>query len=131
VEHDFHVPRIGGQRLIDFDRSRADHAASDDDSLRQKPGDPARLAEYIRSLPPGSRSKEDVDRQIDEGLRALGLVSVSDELLEQAVSLRARFGLRSADAVHLATTIAHTADVFLTGDRQLARCTDINVVPIP
>jgi uncharacterized protein len=62
---------------------------------------------------------------------ALGLVSVSDELLEQAVSLRARFGLRSADAVHLATAIAHDADVFLTGDRQLARCTDINVVPIP
>ena len=56
---------------------------------------------------------------------------MSDELLEQAVSLRARFGLRSADAVHLATAIAHNADVFLACDRQLARCTDINVVPIP
>jgi predicted nucleic acid-binding protein len=61
----------------------------------------------------------------------LGLISVSDDLLELAVSLRARFTLRSADAVHLATAIAYKADVFLSGDRELARCTEIKVVPIP
>ncbi len=30
-------------------------------------GDPARIAEFLRALPTGTRSKEDIDRQIDEG----------------------------------------------------------------
>ena len=27
---------------------------------------PGKLSDYLRSLPPGTRSKEDIDRQIDE-----------------------------------------------------------------
>ena len=61
----------------------------------------------------------------------LRLVSITDELLEQAVALRARYRLRSADALHLATSIAEGADVFLTSDRRLARCTEVQVALIP
>ena len=88
----------------------------------------SRLEYLSKPLAQGDAAKQAL---FEGAFEAPGLVSVSDELLEQAVSLRAQFGLRSTDAVHLATTIADNADVFLTGDRQLARCTDINVVPIP
>jgi predicted nucleic acid-binding protein len=55
------------------------------------------------------------------------LRDVSAELIEHATDLRARFTLRALDALHLATAIREQADVFLTGDKRLARCTEINV----
>jgi len=34
--------------------------------VRAKPGSSATLGEYVRSLPPGHRTQEDIDRQIEE-----------------------------------------------------------------
>lgn len=55
------------------------------------------------------------------------LVDVSAPVIERATDLRARYRLRTPDALHLATAIQETADVFLTGDAALARCTEIRV----
>jgi predicted nucleic acid-binding protein len=41
--------------------------------------------------------------------------------------LRARYGFRTPDAVHLATAISEGASVFLTGDAELVRCDEVNV----
>ena len=41
--------------------------------------------------------------------------------------LRARHNFKTPDAIHLATAIEEKADVFLTGDVTLARCSDIQV----
>jgi predicted nucleic acid-binding protein len=55
------------------------------------------------------------------------LIQVSESILEGATELRARYGFRSPDAIHLATAIDAGAAAFLTGDAQLARCGEIKV----
>ena len=55
------------------------------------------------------------------------LVQVSESIIERATELRARYGFRSPDAIHLTTAIDAAVTVFLTGDAQLARCTEVNV----
>ncbi|MGO9837139.1 MAG: type II toxin-antitoxin system VapC family toxin [Polyangiaceae bacterium] len=55
------------------------------------------------------------------------IVEVTPAIIERATELRAHYGFRSPDAIHLATAIDGGADVFLTGDAALARCTEIAV----
>ena len=55
------------------------------------------------------------------------VVEVTAPVIEQATDLRARYGLRTPDAIHLATAIEEHADQFLTGDTALARCTEFRV----
>jgi predicted nucleic acid-binding protein len=57
----------------------------------------------------------------------LELIEVAADVLERATELRARHGFRTPDAIHLATALEANADVFLTGDRTLARCPGLDV----
>jgi len=57
----------------------------------------------------------------------LVLVEVSADVIEHATELRARYNVRSPDAIHLASAPREHADVFVTGDRQLRRCTEVKV----
>lgn len=59
--------------------------------------------------------------------RRLLLADVSNAIIERATDLRARYGFKTPDALHLATAIELRADIFLTGDQNLARCDDIVV----
>lgn len=51
----------------------------------------------------------------------LTLIDVNRDIASQAARLRAQYALRSADALHVATTLAHRATAFITNDRQLMR----------
>lgn len=55
------------------------------------------------------------------------LVEISPAVIERATELRAKYGFKTPDAMHLATAVLENADVFLTGDRQLEKCTEIQV----
>lgn len=55
------------------------------------------------------------------------LLEVSPTVIERATELRARYGFKTPDALHLATAIVEAVDVVLTGDRRLERCTDIPI----
>jgi predicted nucleic acid-binding protein len=55
------------------------------------------------------------------------IVEVTAEVILSATALRARYGFKTPDAIHLASAIEETADLFLTGDSSLARCTEIKV----
>ncbi|MBK6536177.1 MAG: type II toxin-antitoxin system VapC family toxin [Deltaproteobacteria bacterium] len=57
----------------------------------------------------------------------LVLSELSPGVIERATVLRARHGFKTPDALHLASAIEMGASVFLTGDRTLARCDEINV----
>lgn len=57
----------------------------------------------------------------------LVLSDVSGAVIERATELRAKYNLKTPDAIHYATAIETGAKVFLTGDRGLARCTEIAV----
>jgi len=59
--------------------------------------------------------------------RDFRLVEVSASVIERATELRARYGLETPDALHIATAIQERADLVLTGDTELARCTEITV----
>ena len=55
------------------------------------------------------------------------LFEVSAEVVERATDLRARYGLKSPNALHDATAEMARAAVFLTGDRALMRCSEVPV----
>jgi predicted nucleic acid-binding protein len=46
---------------------------------------------------------------------------LSADIANQSARLRARYNLRTPDAIHLATALAANADVFITNDRDLIR----------
>jgi len=51
----------------------------------------------------------------------LTLAEVTRDVARQAAQLRARFELRRADALHVATALIHEASVLVTNDRKLKR----------
>ncbi len=57
----------------------------------------------------------------------LVLAEVSPAVVERATDLRARYNLKTPDALHYATAVEAGAAVFLTGDRALPRCSEVPV----
>jgi len=57
----------------------------------------------------------------------LVLADLSSAVVERATELRARYGLRTPDALHYATAVEFGATVFLTADRGLSRCSEVPV----
>lgn len=57
----------------------------------------------------------------------LDVVDVTATVLDRATDLRARYGFKTPDAIHIASAIEAGADGFLTGDAGLARCPDVKV----
>lgn len=55
------------------------------------------------------------------------LVEVSPAIVERATDIRARYNLKTPDALHYATAVEAGAAVFLTGDRGLSRCSEVPV----
>jgi predicted nucleic acid-binding protein len=55
------------------------------------------------------------------------IVEITAEVVASATKLRARYGFKTPDAIHLASAIEAKAEVFLTGDSSLARCTEVAV----
>jgi len=57
----------------------------------------------------------------------LVVVEVDPAVIERATELRARYNLKSPDAIHYASAVEIGATVFLTGDRGLSRCSEVPV----
>jgi predicted nucleic acid-binding protein len=57
----------------------------------------------------------------------VAILEVTEAVVEKATEIRANLNLKTPDAIHLATAILAAASGFLTGDRNLARCTEIPV----
>lgn len=55
------------------------------------------------------------------------IVSLSRAVIDQATNIRAKFGFKTPDAIHLAAAIASACDVFLTNDHRLDRFEDITL----
>jgi predicted nucleic acid-binding protein len=56
------------------------------------------------------------------------LLNVNSKIAEAAAEFRARYKLRSPDAIHIATAIEWSCDAFLTNDKGLTRVTEIQVL---
>jgi uncharacterized protein len=57
----------------------------------------------------------------------LQFVEIESAVVERATELRARYRLKTADAIHLASAIEARAELFLAGDADLRRCTEAKV----
>ena len=55
------------------------------------------------------------------------IVSLSRDIIDHATNIRAQYGFKSPDAIHLAAAVASGCDVFLTNDHRLDRFKDITV----
>jgi predicted nucleic acid-binding protein len=80
---------------------------------------------FAELLVPAWRSGE--SRRATQVLQALNsfphlrIMPLSADIANQSARLRARYNLRTPDAIHLATALAANADVFITNDRDLIR----------
>jgi predicted nucleic acid-binding protein len=61
------------------------------------------------------------------GANRMLIAEVTPDVVANATTLRARYGFKTPDAIHLASAIEEKAELFLTGDSSLARCTEITV----
>jgi uncharacterized protein len=59
--------------------------------------------------------------------RSLLVADIDGTVIERATVLRAQLGLKTPDAIHLATASELRADTVLTGDRDFLRFSAINV----
>jgi predicted nucleic acid-binding protein len=55
------------------------------------------------------------------------IVPLSRQVVDQATELRAHYGFKTPDAIHLAAAIIEGCDLFLTNDHRLDKCKEINV----
>jgi uncharacterized protein len=54
-------------------------------------------------------------------------VPLSRTVIDLATEVRARYGFKTPDAIHIACAIVAECDLFLTNDKQLERCREIVV----
>ena len=59
------------------------------------------------------------------GSRDLTLFPVDQAVAEQATRVRARYNLKTPDAIHIATATLHVASLVVTTDHDFARCKDL------
>ena len=55
------------------------------------------------------------------------ILALSREVIDRATEIRAQYGFKTPDAIHLAAAVASGCDVFLTNDHRLDRFTDITI----
>lgn len=60
-----------------------------------------------------------LQRYYEEGFAQFALLPMPDEVFVQGAMLRAHFGLRTPDALHLATALTHRCDALWTADMRL------------
>jgi predicted nucleic acid-binding protein len=73
---------------------------------------------------PWQLERPDVARAYEDALTQfphLTLADVTRDVARRAAQLRAQHSLRPADALHVATALAHDATLFVTNDRDFAR----------
>jgi predicted nucleic acid-binding protein len=55
------------------------------------------------------------------------IIPLTREVIDRATEIRARYGFRTPDAIHLATAVVSGCDAFLTNDHRLDRFSDIAI----
>lgn len=70
-------------------------------------------------------------RDILTSAKGIEITDVTAVIAEHAALLRAKYNLRTPDAIQLATAIEYGADYFLTNDNRLKSVSEISVVTVP
>lgn len=75
----------------------------------------------------GDRALADEYRSLLLGSRHLNTVVVDPTVAETAAELRARYRLRTPDALQIAAVVSAGCEAFVTNDRDLRRVTELRV----
>ena len=76
----------------------------------------------------GNTTLEQEYRDILVNSGSYQLVTINIQMAEAAAALRAQYGLRTPDALHIATAIHAGCDVFLTNDSGIKRVTELPIL---
>ncbi|MGH7964895.1 MAG: type II toxin-antitoxin system VapC family toxin [Candidatus Binatia bacterium] len=68
---------------------------------------------------------KDYDDYFREAVTAT--VSLSSEIMERAAEVRAKYGFKTPDAIHLGAAVVSGCEVFLTNDHRLDRFAELSV----
>jgi predicted nucleic acid-binding protein len=82
----------------------------------------------VHPLAKANQELADSYRDILANSANFSLVSIDSYIAEVAASLRARYRLRTPDAIQIAVALRTGCEAFLTNDQDLKRVTEINVV---
>ena len=80
---------------------------------------------------PRQEGKEHLARQYRAGLMDLlgrPLLPIDERTADHAATLRARFGLRTPDALQVSSAILAGCEAFYTNDRRLCTCSELEVI---
>lgn len=86
------------------------------------------MAEFI--VLPFRKNRNDLAARYEHTLLTfpnLRIYQVDRHIARTAARIRAHYGFRLPDAIHLATAVQSDADVFITNDRRLQRFTELRV----
>jgi predicted nucleic acid-binding protein len=76
----------------------------------------------------GNPALEKQYRWVFRSFPNLQLVPVTEEITDEASSLRAKYGIRTPDAIQIGTALASGSDGFVTNDMTLKRVEEIDVL---
>jgi uncharacterized protein len=68
---------------------------------------------------------KDYDDYFDEAIAEI--VPLSREVMDRAAEIRAKYGFKTPDAIHLAAAVASSCEVFLTNDHRLDRFLEVTI----
>lgn len=88
------------------------------------------LEVLVKPLREGQKAIADQYRDILTTAPSIELFDVTSAIAEQAAQLRAKYNLRTPDAIQLATCIELGADYFLTNDNRLKAVSEAMVVAV-
>ncbi|MBZ0275420.1 MAG: type II toxin-antitoxin system VapC family toxin [Anaerolineae bacterium] len=82
----------------------------------------------MKPIQANNQSLIDTYRELLTGTDFIHLTAITPEIAERAAHLRARYNIRTPDALHIAAAITAECNAFLTNDLALKRVTEIRVI---
>ncbi len=121
--------------FIYFLEDHAEYSAAAEHILVDLPGDDDQLLTSVLTIAevatgPYRDEKPSLAIAHAARIRMIGNLQVRDvdsDIAQAAARIRARYGVRLPDAIHLATAVQSDADVFITNDRRLQQFTELRV----
>jgi predicted nucleic acid-binding protein len=85
------------------------------------------LEVLVKPLKVGDATTATMYRTVLKHTSDVQMLPITQSVLEVAANLRATLGLKTPDALHVATALLHKSMLFVTNDSAFHRVTDLNV----
>ena len=87
-----------------------------------------RLEVLVKPLKDGETKIVEQYKTILTSAEGINIFEITISIAVKAAELKAKYGLRTPDALQVATSIEHEADYFLTNDFRLKNVTEVKVI---